>query len=87
MIQSIQFPYGKEFKTTLHYLLCCDIYFIHRLELLNDICALNHSLEIILKILLYGAEEFSFKTNSKIFKCTGECIEKTDRFSCPLFLS
>ena len=36
---------GKEAETTLHYLLRCDLYLIHRLELLNDICALNESLK------------------------------------------
>ena len=41
----------------------CDFYSIYRLELLNDICALNHSLkniseENLLKVLFYGAEEF-----------------------------
>ena len=32
---------GKEPETTLQYLLHCDLYSIYRLELLNDICALN----------------------------------------------
>ena len=36
---------GKEPETTLHYLLRCDLYLIYRLELLNDICALNESLK------------------------------------------
>ena len=36
---------GKEPETTLHYLLRCDLYSIYRLELLNDIYALNRSLE------------------------------------------
>ena len=73
---------GKEPETTLHYLLRCDFYSIYRLELLNDICALNHSLkniseENLLKVLLYGAEEFSFKINSEILKCTIKFIKKT----------
>ena len=38
---------GKEPETTLHYLLHCNFYSIYRLELLNDICALNHSLKNI----------------------------------------
>ena len=83
---------GKEPETTLHYLLRCDFYSIYRLELLNDICALNHSLknnseENLLKVLLYEAEEFSFKINSEILKCTIKFIKKkkTDRFSVPLF--
>ena len=82
---------GKEPEKTLHSLLRCDFYFIYRLELLNDIYALNHSLkniseENLLKVLLYGAEEFSFRINSEILKCTIKFVKKTDRFSGPLFL-
>ena len=49
-------------ETTLHYLLRCDFYSVYRLELLNDICALNESLknfleENLLKILLYRAND------------------------------
>ena len=78
---------GKEPETTLHYFLPSSIY---RLELLNDICALNYSLkniseENLLKILLYEAEEFSFKINSEVLKCTIKFIEKTDRFSVDYF--
>ena len=36
---------GKEPETTLYYLLCCDLYSIYQLELLNDACALNGSLK------------------------------------------
>ena len=36
---------SKEPETTLYYLLRCDLYSIYRLELLNDICALNGSLK------------------------------------------
>ena len=83
---------GKEPKTTLHYHLRCNFYSIYRLELLSDICALNYSLkntleENFLKVLLYGAKEFSFKVNSKNLNCTIKFIEKADRFSGPLFLS
>ena len=72
---------GKELETTLHYLLHCDFYSIYRLELLNDICALNDSLnntseENLLKVLLYGAEEFSFMIDSEILKCTIKFIKK-----------
>ena len=72
---------GKESETTLHYLLRCEFYSIYRLELLNDICVLSHSLkntseENLLKVLLFGAEEFSFKINSEILKCTIKFIKK-----------
>ena len=36
---------GKEPETTLHYLWRCNLYSIYQLELLNDTCALNGSLE------------------------------------------
>ena len=83
---------GKEPETTLDYLLRCDLYSIYRLELLNDICALNESLknsseEKLLKILLYGAENFISQMNSEILKCRIKFIKKTDRFSGPLFFS
>ena len=57
------FSCGKEPETTIHYLLRCAFYTIYRLELPNDISALNHSLkniseESLLKVLLYGLEEF-----------------------------
>ena len=38
---------GKEARSTLHYLLCCNFYSIYRPELLYGICALNHSLKNI----------------------------------------
>ena len=83
---------GKELETALHYLLHCDLYSIYRLELLNDICALNESLknsseDNLLKILLYGAEDFTSQMNSEILECTIKFTRKTDRFSGPLFLS
>ena len=83
---------GKEYETTLHYLVRCDIYSIYRLELLNDICALKHSLkkiseENLLTVLLYPAEEFSFKINSEILKWTRKFINKTNIFSGPFFLN
>ena len=72
---------GKEPETTLHYLLRCDLYSIYRLELFNDICALNESLknfseENLLKILLYGAEDFTSQMKSKILKCTINFIKE-----------
>ena len=72
---------GKEPETTLHYVLRCDVYSIYRLELLNDICALSKSLknlseEKLLKILLYGAEDFTSQMNSEILNCTIKLIKK-----------
>ena len=72
---------GKEPETTLHYILHCNLYSIYQLELLNDICALTESLknfleENLLKILLYGAEDFTSQMNSEILKCTIKFIKK-----------
>ena len=66
---------GIEPERTLYYLFRCDLYSVYRLELLNDIFALNESLknfskENLLKILLYGAEVFTSQMNSEILKCT-----------------
>ena len=71
----------KESTTTQHYHLRCDFYSIYRLELLTDICALTHSLknileENLLKVLLYGAVEFSFNINSETLQCTKKFIKK-----------
>ena len=75
------FSCGKEPKTTLQYLLRCDFHSIYSLGLLIDICALNHSLknnteENLLKTLLYGAEEFSFKISSGSLMCTIKFIKE-----------
>ena len=72
---------NKESTTTQHYHLRCDFYSIYRLELLTDICALTHSLknileENLLKVLLYGAVEFSFNINSETLQCTKKFIKK-----------
>ena len=75
---------GKEPEKTLHYLLHCDLYSVYRLELLNDICALNESLknfseENLLKILFYGAEYFTSQMNSEVLKCTIKFIKLKNR--------
>ena len=59
---------GLEPETTLRYLLRCNLFSDLRIELLNDICALNPTLkklshEKLLNINLYGSEDFSFKTS------------------------
>ena len=37
---------------------------------------MNISEENLLKVLLYGAEEFSFKINFEVLKCTIKLIKK-----------
>ena len=83
---------SKEPETSLHYLLCYDLYSIYQLELLNDVCDLNRSLknspeEKLLKILLYRVEDLTSQLNSENLKCTIKLIKKSDRFSGSLSLS
>ena len=83
---------GKEPETTFHYLLRCDLYSIYRLELLNDICTLNESLNnfseenLLNFFFFYGAEDFTSQMNSEILKCTINFLKK-HRFIGSLFLS
>ena len=81
---------GLEPETTLHYLLRCSLYSDLRTEFLNDICALNPTLqrlsnEKLLNILLYGSENFSFNTNKKILKSRIKFFKISERFIGPLF--
>ena len=64
---------GKKPVKALYYFWRCDFYSVYRLKLLNDNCALHQSLknfseENLLKMLLYGAEDFSSQMSSEIFK-------------------
>ena len=81
-----------ELETTLHYLFRCNLYSDLRTELLNDICGLNPTLKTylmktvyLLNVLLYGSENFSFKTNKKIIKSTIKFLKTSERFIGSLF--
>lgn len=55
---------GLESRRTLHYLLRCNLYFIEKLEHLNNVCILNpclrnYSNEKLLNTLLYGSEDIT----------------------------
>ena len=81
---------GCKPETTLHYLLCCNLYSTQRLELLNNVCILNPSLknysnEKILNILLYGSEEFNCNMNKEILKATTKFLKISEYFNGPLF--
>ena len=74
-------------ETTILHL--CNLYSDLRTELLNDIWALNPTLENsshvkLLNILLYGSQSFSFNTNKKI-KSTIKFLKTSERFIGPLF--
>ena len=92
MIQSIQCVCAVKNPKQLCTTSCATIFIPYIDQNLNDICTLNHSLQDVLeenlfKVLLYGAEEFSFKISSEILSCLIKFIKKTDLFSGPLFLS
>ena len=77
-------------EASLHYHLRCNLFSDLRTELLNDICALNPTLkklshEKLLNILLYGSEDFSFKTNKKIIKSTIKFLKTSERVIGPFF--
>ena len=79
---------GKEPGKIIHYLLCCDLYSIYQLEVLNDIRALKESLknfsgENFLKILLYGAADFTLQMNSETLKCAIKFITKNRSLCWP----
>ena len=83
--------WGLETETTLHFLLCCRLYSAIRVELLDDVSAVDSSLtnypdEKLLNILLYGLEYFSVKTNRSILKSTIKFLKSFERFDDPLFL-
>ena len=61
-------PCSKEPETTLYYLVRFDFYFIYKVELLNDIFALNRSLKNISEENLLKVLPKSFNINSEILK-------------------
>ena len=80
---------GFEPEATLHYLLCCNLYFTLRLELLNNVCILNPSLrnytnEKLLNIFLYESEDFSHNKNKEILTATIKFLKISERFIGPL---
>ena len=81
---------GLELETTLHYFLRCNLYSDLRTDLLHDTCVLNPTLknlshEKLLNVLLYGSEDFSFKTNKKIIKSTIKFLKTSERLFVPVF--
>ena len=77
-------------EKTLHYLLRCNLYSTLRLELLNNTCFLNLSLENyfnekLLNILLCGSEDFNYNINKEMVKATIKFLKTYERFNGPLF--
>ena len=81
---------GKKTETTLHYLLRCSIYSFHRIDLLNDICAIDSSIknyheDKLLITLVYESEDFNNDKNYKASKYNIKFLVKADYFNSPLF--
>ena len=82
---------GLETETTLHFLLRCRLYSTIRTELLDDIYSVASSLtnypdEKLLKILFYGSEYLSVKTNQSILKFTIKFLKSSECCDDLLFL-
>ena len=80
---------GLKAETTLHYLLCCNLYSAQKLELINNVCILNPSLknysnEKLLNIILHGSEDFSYNIKQEILKATIKFLKRSERFDDPL---
>ena len=69
-----QHNFSLEQETTLHNILRCSPYFDLRIELLNDICALNLTLKFLNSWQAFEyspvLEDFSFNTIKKVIKFT-----------------
>ena len=77
-------------ETTDHYLLCCKLYTALRLDLLNNIHAINQSLknfseDHLVNILLFGSKNFTLDANENILRRTIEFLKATERFNSLLF--
>ena len=77
-------------ETTDRYLLHCKLYTDLRLDLLNDIFAINQSLknfseDHLVNVLLFGSEKFTLDATANILRRTIEFLKATKRFNSLLF--
>ena len=61
---------GAATETTIHYLLCCQLYSVQRVQLLNGIYNLDSTFlhfpeDQLLTVLLYGCEELALMSIKK----------------------
>ena len=76
---------GADIEKTIHDLLCCQIYSVQRMQLLNDIHKLyptlqNSSDDMPLTALLHGSEKSNLIANKKIIRLTIHFLKASERF-------
>ena len=79
-----------EIEDTIHYLLHCQYFSEHRINLINSVNSVSDHFESFSDndkrdILLYGDTRFNTSKNKFILESTITYIKNTDRFSGPLF--
>ena len=78
-------------ETTIHYLLCYQLYSVPRVELLDsvhkfDSTLQNSSEDQLLTVLLYGSEKYASNVNKEILRLTISYLKASERFVETLFL-
>ena len=81
---------GAATETTIHYLLCCQLYSVQRVELLDGVYKLDSthqssSEDQLLTVLLYGSEKYALNVNKEIIRLTISFLKASERFVQPLF--
>ena len=81
---------GAATETTIHCLLCFQLYSVQRAELLNGVYKLNSPLQNssedqLLTVLLYGSEKLALNVNKEIIRLTISHLKASERFFQPLF--
>ena len=79
-----------EIENTSHYLLHCQYYSEHRINLINSVKSISDDFEsfsdnVQRDILLYGDSRFDTNKNKLILEATISYIKNTDRFAGSLF--
>ena len=79
-----------EIENTSHYLLHCQCYSDHRINLINSVKSISDNFEsfsdnVQRDILLYGDSRFDTNKNKLILEATISYIKNTDRFAGSLF--
>ena len=76
---------GADIETNIHYPLCCRLFSVQRVELLNGVYKLDSTLQNypedqLLTVILYGPEKSSFNVNKEITRLIINFLKASDRF-------
>ena len=76
---------GAATETTIHYLLCCRLYSVQRVEFPDGVYKLdstlqNSSEDQLLTAVLYGSEKYALSINKEIIRLTISYIKASERF-------